>query len=283
LIPKITAYVPAGEGSVHSHYGPLLEKAGVTNKAMIPLGGKPMVQYILEAIDESKHIDSMVIAGLGLEDLAPYEPKKPVEFIEAGNSSYKTILKGIEYIRSMDDPPAYIGHIPSDMPMISGPVIDRILNAIDWTKNYEIYQNWVPLENVAKYYPGVHKKPLKLRGPKYAGGDFYIYQPDILNEYRQEMLEQFLLKRKDFVAIARMMSLKLIIKYVLRLATLRDAGKRFKELFNLTGAFYITDFPEPCIDLDYEEDLEVFDMYCSQPRRQLGENEGVRFLTSDEL
>lgn len=282
MMPRIIAYVPAGQGTIHKHYTPLLQKAGVENKALIPLGDKPMIQHVLEALDESKHIQSIIISGLTEKDLLPYKMNKPVEYIEAGETGYESIVKGINYVKNMENPPDYLAHMASDIPLITGAILDRVLEAIDWSKDYEIYQNWVKWERISELYPGITKVPMKLKTGWVAGGDFYIIKPTILNPKRQEMLEMIMANRKNFTTILRLLSLRLIYKYLRGKLTMKDAAKRIGKVFDLKGTFYITDAPETCLDLDYEKDLVTFDRYCSQPKRKIGRYESVEFVGTDD-
>ena len=63
----IDAVVPAGQGEKLDNYAPLMEKTGVSNKAFIDLNGKPMIHYVIEALDD----DNRPIGTMGLHGINP--------------------------------------------------------------------------------------------------------------------------------------------------------------------------------------------------------------------
>ena len=56
-------YIPAGSNPKEIE-DELLIKAGVTNKALIDINGKKIIEYVLEAADNSKKIDKIFVVGI---------------------------------------------------------------------------------------------------------------------------------------------------------------------------------------------------------------------------
>ena len=102
-IPRIVAYVQSGDADpTQNHYIPLVNKTGQTNKSLIKLNNKPMIQYVLEAIDGCPYISDIVISGIQPKDI---ESKFPGVFQYHLYGDYyesQTLLKGYHLALNQD-------------------------------------------------------------------------------------------------------------------------------------------------------------------------------------
>ena len=282
-IPRIVAYVQSGDADpTQNHYIPLVNKTGQTNKSLIKLNNKPMIQYVLEAIDECTYISDIVVSGITPKDIEPYSPSKNCYYIESGKSAFESTIIGINFVNSLENPPDYMCNIPSDLPLISPQIINNVFESIDWSKNFEIYQNWVGEKAIRLHYPNASKKIHKLKNGSFAGGDFYIYHPSILTPKRLKITEALMKNRKNFLMGAKVIGIGILIKFILKTLSLEDILRRFKKL-GIRGAIYITHFPETCVDLDYVEDIDIFEEYCQNLNRDITNDKPIIFLSTDDV
>ena len=282
-IPRIVAYVQSGDADpTQNHYIPLVNKTGQTNKSLIKLNNKPMIQYVLEAIDGCPYISDIVISGIQPKDIEPYSPSKNCYYIQSGKTAFESTIIGINFVNSFENPPDYMCNIPSDLPLISTQVINKVFESIDWSKNFEIYQNWVREETIRLHYPKATKKIQKFKNGHFAGGDFYIYHPSILTPKRLKITEALMKNRKNFVMGAKVIGMGLFIKIILKILSIEDILRRFKKL-GVRGSIYITDFPETCVDLDYVEDIDIFEEYCQSPNRDITNDQPIIFISTDDV
>ena len=100
-IPRIVAYVQSGDADpTQNHYIPLVNKTGQTNKSLIKLNNKPMIQYVLEAIDGCPYISDIVISGIQPKDIEPYSPSKNCHYIKSGKTAFESTIIGINFVNS---------------------------------------------------------------------------------------------------------------------------------------------------------------------------------------
>ncbi len=270
---QIDVMIPAGEGEKLSHYSPLLDQARVNNKALIKITGKPMISYVLKALDEASSVRSITIVGLKKEHL-DVEVSKPLQFIPGGDTTFDTVINGVKYFLAKEEPPEFIMSVSCDIPLITGEMIDRYMNTIDWSTGKGYYFPLVWKDNLLKHYPRVTKKAFKVKGGDFFGGDVHIFRPELVLE-NEEGLQQFLGNRKKFFKLVRIISLRNIFRYKFGWLTLNIIEDIFKKQYGLNGAYAIFAFPEVCADLDYVEDLSLFDELCSKSPRKLTENDIV--------
>jgi CTP:molybdopterin cytidylyltransferase MocA len=279
----IDAYIPAGRGEILGNYKVLLDAAGVDNKALIDLNGKPMINYVIEALDKSRYIRSITIFGLTADEIN-VETTKPLAFSEGGNTTFETLKKVITYFKNKENKPEYILSTSCDIPLITYEMIDRICKQINLDDDIELYYNIVWHKRVAELLPEVTKVPLKLKEGNMVFGDIHVFSIDVLDKGdRLAVLNRIMMNRKNFGAVIKFLSIKYFLKYMIRQLTLKDAGTRIMRVFDLKAGFLLCNIPEVCADLDYAKDLETFKIYSKQPPRKLTDIDTVVILTKEDL
>lgn len=280
---KFDVFVPASAGVVANlkHYPELMAKTNVENKSMIPLDGKPMVAHVIETLDNSKYVRSITVLGLGAEDIG-YTPKLPIEFIEGGNTSFDTIQAAIAHFQKKEDPPEYIIGVSSDIPLITTAMVDKIIERVDFSKKLELYFHISSETMTRKWYPEAVKVPIKLKHGAIFAGDFTIMRLDVTDN-RKDAMKEFMRNRKNVWSVIKIISFRYIFKYIFRRLTMDDISNRFKKIFDLDAAFIYTDFPEPCMDLDYASDIELFQEWIKNKRTDIGDEDVHTIMTTEEF
>ncbi|MCY3410678.1 MAG: NTP transferase domain-containing protein [Candidatus Heimdallarchaeota archaeon] len=272
---QIDAYVLAGEGETMTHYSPLLEAAGVTNKAFISLGGRPMVYFAFDALNDAETIKSITIVGL-TPDQVDFEFKKPVEYIEGGKTSFESIMAAINHFAREGDLNKWVLSMSCDTPLVTAEMIDRYLFAIDFSKDKDYYYPMVWKDRLDILYPHVSKMAFNFTDGKFYGGDIHLFKIGMIIR-NQDTLQNILMNRKNFFKVARIISLRYIVLFLLNRLNINLAENWFLKRFGIKMAVAMFDFPESCADLDYEKDLAEFQRLCSQPLRKLDADEKVTF------
>ncbi len=120
-------------------------------KPLLNVGGKPAIDYVIEALKQAKRVDSVVVA------VTDYTPKTAAHLRDFPVIILKT--PGKEYVSDM----GYAVHrlnlqiaitISSDMPFITGKIIDNILDHFDKCKRPALTVA-VPAETKQKLGMGV--------------------------------------------------------------------------------------------------------------------------------
>lgn len=274
---QIDAFILAGEGETQKHYNPLLEKAGVSNKALIKLGGKPMICYILDALDNSKYIKSITIIGLKEKDFK-YKSKKPLEFIEGGKNSFYSVMAAVEHFARDGDTSKYVFSLSCDIPLVTAEMIDKYISSIDFSQDIDYYYPLVKVDALHDLYPNVTKVAIRFKEGLFYGGDLHIFRSKLLLE-RRGVLQDILMNRKNLMKVIRVVSLRIAFLYLIKRLNFNVIQKRMNKLFGIKGAIAVFDYPESCADLDYVEDLDEFDRLCSLPPRKLKVDEKIEFTS----
>ncbi len=254
------------------HYKKIYEKTGIANKALIPLAGKPMIHYVLEAVDNADCVKSINIAGI---DNLDFDFKKPVKYLMGGNTSFRTFISGLAYFNKMEKPPEYLMAISSDIPLLTSEMLERMVSEVKFTA--DAYLNLVLKKDFKKLYPNIFKIPLRTRQGVFVAGDVHIFKPkaiDIVGKTLEEIMDN----RKNPFKVAKIFSFRHVIEYILCTLSIYELKERALKQFNVDVKGILTKFPEPAVDLDLARYIGEFERLCSRPKRKILPDEIVSIL-----
>ncbi|MFQ5578127.1 MAG: NTP transferase domain-containing protein, partial [Anaerolineae bacterium] len=112
-------------GGMFKADNPLFIETGIANKALLPIGGKPMVQWVAEALGESQHVDGLVVVGLKDGDFD--SGSTPVQYLESRGNLVDNVLAGIDAAQGADPAADKAILCSSDIPLITGPIVDEFV------------------------------------------------------------------------------------------------------------------------------------------------------------
>src|SRR5438270_6018300 len=93
------------------------------SKALLPIGGQPMVQWVLEALDGSAAVGRVVVVGLAPGEAALTSAKELIYLPNAG-SMIGNVEIGIKKILELDPDARKALVASSDIPCLTAPIVD---------------------------------------------------------------------------------------------------------------------------------------------------------------
>jgi len=225
------------------------------NKATLGIKGKPMVQYVVNALINSKYIDKVFVIGQHLEGKI-----NNAFILEAENSFYENILKGI---KSLQGDRILIS--TSDIPLVTSEIIDAYIKKCS-ENDAEIYLPLIKKE-LNKIDRREYRIPLK--EGNFRMGYLFIISKNIFNNKKTGLiLEKIFSKRKkDITYLADFLDLKtklkFLVKYALKSLDIDFLEKEFSRIFNYKGKIIISANPEIMMDVDSQKHLEEILQYLN--------------------
>ena len=110
-------------GSTPGKVDPLLEYTHLDRKALIPIGDKPMIKWVTDALIGSKHIDRLIIVGLD-QSLGIDFGSKPVIFVPAQGKLIQNYTAGVERALQDTSDKRRLLIATCDIPMITTSIVD---------------------------------------------------------------------------------------------------------------------------------------------------------------
>ncbi len=158
-------------GGIPKPEDPLYEYTQGKSKALLEIAGKPMVQWVLDAVGASEKIEHVVIVGLGLE--SGVSCQKPLTYIPNQGSMLDNVRSSIAKVVELKPDAGLILMASSDIPALTTEMVDWSIEAAQETDD-DLYYNLITKEVMEARYPGSNRSYIKFSDAEICGGDMNL-------------------------------------------------------------------------------------------------------------
>lgn len=223
------------------------------SKAMLPVAGKPMIQWVLDALSQAKNIERVVIMGLA-ED-SGISCTKALTFMPTYGSMLQNILQGIEQVKQINPDVRQVLIVSSDIPAITGEMVDWLVATCLQTDD-DLYYNVIPRQVMETRYPASQRTYVRLKDVELCGGDMNVVHTRIATANR-ETWDKLIEARKNALKQASLVGFDTLLLLLLRAVTLEGAVKRLSRRLHLKGRALVCPYAEVGMDVDKPHQLEI--------------------------
>lgn len=258
IIEKHQISVIVFAGSHQNDPSPLLKAARVTNKALINIANKPIIYYVLDAINKSKLVKSIYLVGLNHQDLQVTIDKQ-IYFLPGNAMRFDNLISTLNHLNSFEFPPEHILIMPSDIPLITAEIIDQCILLMNIPEtNKDGYVGIISKNVMENSFPNANKRYSRLKEGEYCGSDINAIRVRAI--LSNEILFRNLLEnRKSRVRMILRVYPIFILRYIMGRLSINHIINLFKKKFDVDITHYLNPFAEAGMDLDYPEQLERFE------------------------
>jgi GTP:adenosylcobinamide-phosphate guanylyltransferase len=234
---------------------PLYTYTNGDSKALVDVAGKPMIQWVLDALSDAKHVDNVII--IGLSPKTEITCKKPMHFISNQGRMLANIVAGVTKSVEIDPKSEYVLVVSSDIPGINAEMIDWLIENCMETRE-DMYFGVVTREVMEARYPGSNRTYTKLKDVHLCGADMHIAHVSMaMDPDHLEMWEELIGNRKSPLKQAAMLGFGTLFKVATRSITLDDLVATITKRIGITGRPIIWENAEPAMDVDKPHQLEI--------------------------
>lgn len=231
--------------------GPLREVSPAPNEALVEINGKPMVQYVIDALEKSKEVSRIVIVSPPGE-VEPHVTGRNLEFVPSRNHIVDNTLEALKVLPGDEE----FLIVSCDVPLITGEIIDDLI-ALCRQKPAELYYPICEKGTAESRFPHMKRTYVTLREGVFTGGNIFLCHPRIAEKVAAKMRE-FLNYRKDPLKMVGLLGWWFTIRYLLlKNLTLKELEQKVSDLLGIKGAVVICPWPEVGVDVDKPSDLEL--------------------------
>ncbi|HUI89154.1 MAG TPA: nucleotidyltransferase family protein [Anaerolineales bacterium] len=232
---------------------PLYKYTQGESKAMVDVAGKPMIQWVLDALSEAKNVDNVVVTGLSPK--SNLKCKKPLHYLSNQGKMLDNLILGMNKSLELNPKNKYVLLVSSDIPALKAEMVDWLINACMETRD-DIYYGVCPREVMEMRYPESKRTYTKLKDMEVCGADINVAHVRMANEHL-DLWNALITRRKSPLALASVMGPVVSYLYITRQLTLADALDRITKRYNITGRAIVWPYAEPCMDVDKPNQLEM--------------------------
>jgi GTP:adenosylcobinamide-phosphate guanylyltransferase len=240
-------------GGIPQPEDPLYTYTNGDCKALVDVAGKPMIQWVLDALSDAKHVDNVIL--IGLSPKSSVTCKKPLHYVSNQGRMLANIVAGVNKALELDPKTEYVLVASSDIPGINAEMVDWLIETCMQTKE-DIYYGVVPREVMETRYPGSNRTYTKLKDIQLCGADMHISHVRMATEHL-DMWEELIGNRKSPLKQAATIGFGTLLKVATRTITLDDLVVTVTKRLGITGRPIIWEHAEPGMDVDKPHQLEL--------------------------
>ena len=253
-IGTFAAVVLAGDRSSED---PVARAAGVSSKSLTPVGGRPMVLRVLDALEAAREIKEIVICG---PSEAAVEQDKELR-LRIGSGM-------VRWMASQATPSSSTHHamqsLPSTTPVLVTTADHALLTAemVDYfcsearQSNKDVVVGLALHESVTAAYPETKRTAIPLGDASYCSCNLFAFLTPEARRAAQFWRKVESQRKKTLRLIAGFGWINLLL-YVLKRPTLAQGLERISQRIGLRAGAVLLPFPEAAVDVDTLSDWEL--------------------------
>ncbi|HEU4741995.1 MAG TPA: NTP transferase domain-containing protein [Meiothermus sp.] len=218
---------------------PLAKRFSVPAKTLVPYRGRPLVEYTLEPLAQ---------AGLGLIYVGPQvalSPEPRVSLPDRGG-----MLENLEAALSEARGEKVLVST-GDMPFLTAPAVRYVL---EHAPQAGLVYCGIPKEAIEQRFPNMRRTYARLKEGSFTGGNLILLDKALFAK-ALPLAKKAVALRKNPLALAQMIGLGTVLKFLLGTLTIGDLEARVSHILGVPARALIVPYAEIGVDLDKEEDL----------------------------
>ncbi len=222
-------------------------------KALLPLLGRPMLQWVLEALDAAQAVDRVLVFGDALETAHPWRFGKPIQFLPDGGSMVANILEGLR--RLHQERPGLVLLVSGDVPTITGEIVDWVAENAH-RLDVEVVYHVVERRVMEARFPGVRRTYVRFKDVEVCGADVNVVHTALALR-QDDLWERLYAARKSPLRQAALLGWDLVLAVLFRRITLKEAERRIARRLRLDGVVTLSPYAELAMDVDKPEHVAL--------------------------
>ncbi|MGC9394082.1 MAG: nucleotidyltransferase family protein [Anaerolineae bacterium] len=222
-------------------------------KALLDVAGRPMVHWVLDALDDAPSVRNIVVVGFEHEGVLA--SSKIARYLPDQGSMLKNILGGIDCVLERNPETQQVLISSSDIPLLTGTMVERLFSQCA-DPAVDIYHTIVSREKMEQRFPDSRRSYVHFSDGDFAAGDIHVVAPHIGHKHR-ELWDDLLDSRKNALKQAARLGPVFFVKLMARRLSLAEGERLAREKFGLNVRALPVDDAEMGMDADKPFQLEI--------------------------
>ncbi|MEP0804807.1 MAG: NTP transferase domain-containing protein [Chloroflexota bacterium] len=240
-------------GGIPQPDDPLYTYSNGDSKALIDVAGKPMVQWVLDALGDARHVDNVIV--IGLSPKSGVTCKKPLHFISNQGRMLANIVAGVNKALELNKKTKYVLVASSDIPALKPEMVDWLVETAMQTKD-DLYYGVCTREVMEARFPGSNRTYTRLKDVELCGADINITHVRMATEHL-DLWESLIGTRKSPLRQAAIIGWGTLFRVFTRSITLDELVEMVCKRIGIKGRAIVWEHAEACMDVDKPHQLEL--------------------------
>jgi GTP:adenosylcobinamide-phosphate guanylyltransferase len=249
-------------GGVPEPGEPLYEYTQGISKALLDIAGKPMIQWVLDALTGAAKIEDVIV--IGLPDNDEFICPKVAACLPSQGDMIANVRGGILELLRLKPDASHALVASSDIPAITHEMVDWLVDETSQS-NEDAYYNVITREVMEKRFPTSKRSYIRLKDVEVCGGDMNVLATRMVSA-DDAVWGKLVAARKNALKQAALMGFDTLILVLLHAITLEAAAKKLTKRLNITGQAILCPYAEVGMDVDKPHQLEMMRADLSQQK-----------------
>ena len=234
------------------------------HKALIPLGGQPMVAYVANALHRNTRVDQIVIIGMSAADGLGFDFE--VDYLPDQGGMLDNALHAFAHVGRAQDHARHALLVTADVPLLRAEMLDVFIDGCASLER-ELYWGIVEKRTMEQAFPASKRTYLRLVEGHFCSGDLYLAEINAALNHGGP-LRELLASRKSIFGQLRKLGIGILLRYLFRRLRMEDVRPVAGRLIHMDGEPVIVPFAELGMDVDKPHQYEqVLEYMRAQPER----------------
>lgn len=247
---KLTAVILTGSRDSH---GPLTQGMGIQSKAMLPVFGKPMVSYVLDALAATKYSPNIYVSTAD-PDVVSLNGPVPFTCLPSEDQAVRSLLGAMNRLPDAE----WVLFVSGDHPLLTAEMIEHFVDetlARDLTFSVAAVRRSVVNES----YPQSRRTYFPVKGDAYSGGNLFLVNRQKFHGQATFMETIDRNRKKPWKNLA-MLNPFVALWILLRQMDIHGVARYASKVFGCETGVVDMPFAECCMDVDKPSDKEIAEM-----------------------
>ena len=240
--------------------GTALEGADARLKALIDIGGEPMVALVVRAARSAPSVGRVLV--LGPQALGEAVAAEGAELrTPSGDSFLANLQLAAETLRDH----AVIVVSSCDIPLVTAEGFEDLIQK-GLSSGTEFCYSIVREAAVRKHFPQGQRTVVRLRDGEFTGGNVVLVTPEFL-ERESALIERTFEARKSKLQLLRILGLPFVVRFLLGQLTIEILERRASDILKCSAKAIVSEDPGLAFDVDKMSDLEAVRAHVARDPR----------------
>jgi len=240
-------------GGVPKPDDPLYEYTQGGPKVMLDIAGKPMIQWVLDALSGSKHVNRVVLIGLDTDN--EVNCAKKLAFVPSQGSMLDNIRAGVRKAQELNPSGGYVVAVSGDIPAITAEMVDWEIETAR-ESDHDLYYTVVTRQVMETRFPDSKRSYTPLKDMQVCGGDLHLFRVSLATS-EDAVWDDLIGARKNVIKQASIIGYSTLLLLLLRRLTIDGAIPRVTKRLGITGRAIVCPYAEVAMDVDKPHQLEI--------------------------
>jgi GTP:adenosylcobinamide-phosphate guanylyltransferase len=243
-------------GGIPPSNDPLYQYSQGRSKALVEVGGRPMIQWVLDALAGAPRVERVAVVGLD-EASGVTGGGKALGFVPAQGDMIPNIQAGVRWVASQNPQATHVLLVSSDIPAITTEMVDWVLDAAE-DGDYDLYYTVVEKEVMERRFPGSKRSYITTSDAVVCGADLNVVGVRaVLDVAHQSLWEKVVEARKNAFKQAQLVGFDILLRLLTRRISLGYAEANISQRLGIRGRILRCPFAEVGMDVDKPWQLEL--------------------------